>query len=65
MDLYEYYSAENYMGQPSGAYIFRPITDSMATYGTGNQQTAQANIPIVERSEKPFVFATADSKYVL
>jgi len=62
MDFYEYFSATNYMGQSSGAYIFRPVTNTIARYSSyGGKPTTFVSMPIITNSDEiPFVFSMAN-----
>jgi len=62
LSLYEYRSTNGTSGQASGAYIFRPATDSVITMGTSNVNLATKDVQFYKKSSgKPFVLSTADT----
>eukprot|EP01117_Protostelium_nocturnum_P005720 TRINITY_DN2065_c0_g1_i1.p1 TRINITY_DN2065_c0_g1~~TRINITY_DN2065_c0_g1_i1.p1 ORF type:complete len:1186 (+),score=493.65 TRINITY_DN2065_c0_g1_i1:3529-7086(+) len=60
LDYIQYYSGLRFMGQPSGNYIFRPITDSLSNVGSSSSQRKTSDIPLSGTySNNPFVFPIA------
>jgi len=61
LSLYEYRSTNGTSGQASGAYIFRPATDSIVSTGTSNSNLATTKVNFYKPSTKPFILSTVDT----